>query len=305
MNKDIENKTTLLQIANYWLLFNKNRFKESTFHCYKYKIEKYISGSKLSLLFVSQINDTNIADFVNTLIQNQLSSKTVNDVISLLNAILKFAKNKYHINIPCVPYVKNDYKEMRVFTLSEQRTLEKNIKNNMDNYKFGIYIALYTGIRIGELCALKWEDINNGIITINKTVLRIKDGNKTRIITDSPKTNNSYRNIPVPDFLNDIIEKNRKTSDSFVLSTEKTPFVEPRLMQIHFKKVMYECNIQNASFHTLRHTFATRCVECGFDIKSLSEILGHSNIQITLNKYVHSSMELKMKNMNKLQIIAR
>jgi integrase len=287
----------LSTISDDWLMINKNKFKQSTYQGYKYKIEKYIKNHYISTLSVTLITDNDIINFVNTLVDKDLSSKTINDIISVINALFNFIEKRYKINHIEVPYVKNDYKEMRVLTISEQKILEEYLYQNMDNYKFGVYIALYTGIRIGELCALKWSDINNGVI-------RLKDGTKTKIVIDSPKTNNSYRSIPIPDFLNEIIETHRKTPDQYVLSSDKISFVEPRLMQIHFKKIISDCNIYDASFHTLRHTFATRCVECGFDIKSLSEILGHSNVQITLNKYVHSSMELKQINMNKLQKIA-
>lgn len=299
-----ETQITLSDIADDWLMVNKNKFKQSTYQGYKYKIDKYITGHYIAAYNIFSVTEAQAIDFVNMLVNKQLSSKTINDIISLLNSLFDFAEKRYkmfHIN---VPYVKNTYKEMRVLSVSEQKHLEHYLIQDMDNYKFGIYIALYTGIRIGELCALKWSDIHDGTINVNKTVIRLKDGNKTKIVIDTPKTNHSFRTIPIPNFLNKIIENNRKQSEQYVLASDKISFVEPRLMQIHFKKAISDCEISDASFHTLRHTFATRCVECGFDIKSLSEILGHSNVQITLNKYVHSSMELKQFNMNKLQKIA-
>lgn len=295
---------TLSNVADDWLKINKNRFKKSTCQGYRYKIERYIKCHYISTNSIFCINETDAIDFVNMLVSKQLSSKTINDIISLLNSLFRFAEKRYDIHHVDVPYVKNNYKEMRVLSVTEQRILEQHLNQSMDNYKFGIYIALYTGIRIGELCALKWSDIHDGVINVNKTVIRLKDGNKTKIIIDSPKTNSSYRTIPIPNFLNEIVESSRRNPEEYILSSNKIAFVEPRLMQIHFKKIISECKIYDASFHTLRHTFATRCVECGFDIKSLSEILGHSNVQITLNKYVHSSMELKQFNMNLLQKIA-
>lgn len=304
MVNSIETKISLSNIADDWLLMNKNKFKVSTYQSYKYKIDKYIKTHYIATNGIFSVTEVDAIDFVNMLVDKQLSSKTINDIISLLNSLFQFAERRYNICRISVPYVKNDYKEMRVLSVLEQKRLEKYLIQDMDNYKFGIYIALYTGIRIGELCALKWSDIHDGTINVNKTVLRLKDGDKTKIVIDTPKTNNSYRTIPIPIFLNEIIESKRKKPNQYILSSNKIPFVEPRLMQLHFKKAISACEISNASFHTLRHTFATRCVECGFDIKSLSEILGHSNVQITLNKYVHSSMELKQFNMNKLQKIA-
>ncbi len=158
-------------------------------------------------------------------------------------------------------------------------------------------------------CALKNGANRNPfqIITfkIYKTLHRLKDENgKSKIFIDSPKTFHSNRTIPNPLFLNTIIESKRSDSENYVIANESVKIIEPRLMQIKFKRMTTECGLENVTFHTLRHTFATRCVECGFDIKSLSEILGHTDVKTTLNKYVHSSMELKQANMNKLNQIA-
>lgn len=304
MMNSIETKITLSNIADDWLLMNKNKFKASTYQSYKYKIDKYIKTHRMATYDIFSITELDTINFVDLLVDKKLSPKTINDIISIFNSLLNFAEKRQGIRKINAPYVKSSYKEMRVLSVSEQKYLEHYLIQDMDNYKFGIYIALYTGIRIGELCALRWSDIHDGKINVNKTAIRLKDGDKTKIVVDTPKTNHSFRTIPIPSFLNEIIENNRKLPEQYVLSSDKIPFVEPRLMQIHFKKIISDCKIHDASFHTLRHTFATRCVECDFDIKSLSEILGHSNVQITLNKYVHSSMELKQFNMNKLQKIA-
>lgn len=134
---------------------------------------------------------------------------------------------------------------------------------------------------------------------------RLKDDNgKSIVIIDSPKTFNSNRTIPIPDFLISIIEQRRDKPENYILSTGSLKFVEPRLMQIKFKKIIEVCDLDNVTFHTLRHTFDTRCVECDCDIKSLSEILGHADVNTTLNRYVHSSLELKQTNINKLQKFA-
>lgn len=243
--------------------------------------------------------------FSEQLLNNGLSPKTVNDIILILNALLKYASKYFNIEIVVAPYVKELQKEMRVLSISEQNLFEKYLYKDMDNFKFATLISLYTGIRIGELCALQWKDINNGTIKIYKTLHRLKDENgKSKIFIDSPKTFHSNRTIPNPLFLNTIIESKRSDSENYVIANESVKIIEPRLMQIKFKRMTTECGLENVTFHTLRHTFATRCVECGFDIKSLSEILGHTDVKTTLNKYVHSSMELKQANMNKLNQIA-
>ncbi len=296
---------TISQIASEWLNVNQNSFKRSTYQTYKCIIGKYIVNSSLDNVYLEEVNLSQHILFSEQLLNDGLAPKTVNDIILILNALLKYASKYFNIEVVFAPYVKEIKKEMRVLSVSEQNLFEKYLYKDMDNFKFSALIALYTGIRIGELCALQWKDINNGTIKIDKTLHRLKGENgKSAIFIDSPKTFHSIRTIPIPLFLNNIIESRRSNPENYVIANEFIKIVEPRLMQIKFKKMTEECNLENVTFHTLRHTFATRCVECGFDIKSLSEILGHADVKTTLNKYVHSSMELKQANMNKLNQIA-
>lgn len=295
-------RLTLETISEEWLIRNKNSYKQSTYQTYSYIIQKYILCSKIANISVTNLRTDDLISFSESLINDGLSAKSVNDILLILNSLLRFASKKYDIDIICAPLVKNQKKEMRVLSITEQQCLVNYLKTDMDNYKFGVLVALYTGIRIGELCALQWQDIKDGNIIINKTMQRLKDDNgKSIVIIDSPKTFNSNRTIPIPDFLTSIIEQRRDKPENYILSTGSLKFVEPRLMQIKFKKIIEVCDIDNVTFHTLRHTFATRCVECDCDIKSLSEILGHADVNTTLNRYVHSSLELKQTNINKLQ----
>ena len=163
----------------------------------------------------------------------------------------------------------------------------------------GIRLALYTGMRVGELCALQWDDITDSTIIINKTVQRLKQNGKTGLVITEPKTPSSNRIIPIPDFLIPILDRYRSTGS--VLKNRYSRQVEPRLIQRTFEQYVINCGLPKTNFHALRHTFATRCVEAGFDIKSLSEILGHTDVKTTLNKYVHSSFEQKQKNMKLLK----
>lgn len=296
---------TISQIAVEWLKVNQNSFKRSTYQTYECIIGKYIVNSSLDNIHLEEVKLSQYVLFSEQLLNNGLAPKTVNDIILILNALLKYASKYFNIEIVVAPYVKELQKEMRVLSISEQNLFEKYLYKDMDNFKFAALISLYTGIRIGELCALQWKDINNGAIKIYKTLHRLKDEKgKSTIFIDSPKTFHSNRTIPIPLFLNTIIESKRSDSENYVIANESVKIIEPRLMQIKFKRMTEECGLENVTFHTLRHTFATRCVECGFDIKSLSEILGHSDVKTTLNKYVHSSMELKQANMNKLNQIA-
>lgn len=174
--------------------------------------------------------------------------------------------------------------------------------------KFGIYLSLRTGMRIGEVCALKWSDISfhTGTISISRTVQRLKATDtqsqpKTGLFIGPPKSDSSLRVIPLmPDMAALCARFYPGTPESFVL-TGTNQCMEPRKLQRRLKKYIDACGLKEVHFHTLRHTFATRCIEVGFDVKTLSEILGHSNIGVTLNQYVHPNMELKRENMGRLR----
>lgn len=291
-------------VSNEWLKESCLSMKKSTMQKYTFIINNHIKNSSLSKISVLNIKTQNIVEFSRQLLNDGLSAKTVNDILTVLNQVLKYCNEKYDIPNVKIQYVKESKKEMRVLTCLEQNNLENYLKENFDVYSLAIFISLYSGLRIGELCALKWCDIQNQTICINKTMIRLKDDNgKSSVMISTPKTESSNRTIPIPKFLNEIIEQYRKNDNQYVISTTNLDYVEPRLLQLKFKKIMVACSLENVTFHTLRHTFATRCVECGFDIKTLSEILGHSDVKTTLNKYVHSSMELKKNNMEKLSCI--
>ncbi len=171
-------------------------------------------------------------------------------------------------------------------------------------------MALFTGLRIGEICALRWGDISlpDKALHVRFTMQRIQNINgegrtKTKVTISPPKTDTSARIIPLPDFLVELCRKRFNTNTSAFILTGTEFYMEPRVLQYRFKNYANACELDGIHFHTIRHTFATRCVEVGFEIKSLSEILGHSSIKITLDRYVHSSMELKRENMNKLGTI--
>lgn len=299
------NSICLEKISEEWLKENYLKIKKSTLQKYTCVVQTHIKNSSISKISIKNINTQSIVRFSEQLLNDGLSAKTVNDVLLVVNQILKYSNEKYGEPNIKIQYVKEAKKEMRVLSLLEQNKLEFYLKEKSDIYSLAVFISLYSGLRIGELCALKWGDVQNQTICVNKTMIRLKDdNNKSSVMICEPKTENSNRTIPIPAFLNEIMEQHRKTNDDYVISTDKLDFVEPRLMQLKFKKITDICNLEQVTFHTLRHTFATRCVECGFDIKTLSEVLGHSDVKTTLNKYVHSSMELKKDNMEKLSVIA-
>lgn len=242
-----------------------------------------------------------------------MSITTVKTYISVINSILSFA---YDNDYKCVEHIKITFpkkqkNELKILTQKEQKLLTAYLTKNIDLTKLAILFALYTGIRCGELCALKWGDIDlfNGIVSINKTMQRVQcdDKNyKTKIIITPPKTTNSNRMIPIPKFLVSILKSfNPKNENAYLLTGLEDKFIEPRQAQNIFNKCLADCKIDKINFHALRHSFATRCIELGMDYKTLSEILGHANVSTTMNLYVHSSLTQKKKQMNKLNNLVK
>ena len=162
-----------------------------------------------------------------------------------------------------------------------------------------------SGIRIGELCALQWKDIDleKRILTVRKTIQRIQcrdNFKKTKLIITEPKSESSKRHIPIPEFMIEFLKKFQDKTEQYILSDNYKP-IEPRTMQYRFAKILKNVNLPSVHFHALRHMFASNCIKLGFDVKALSEILGHSSVEITLNRYVHSSFEQKIEYMNRLK----
>ncbi len=207
-------------------------------------------------------------------------------------------------------YPKRSRKQIRILNEQEEKGLILYLADKMDLCKFGVYMALRTGLRVGELCALRWDDISMEALTISvtHTVQRIRDLDgeayrKTKVIVGTPKSDSSRRTIPLmPDIAALCRMFDCGNPKAFIL-TGTGQCMEPRKLQRYLKSYLEECGISEAHFHTLRHTFATRCIEVGFDVKTLSEILGHANIGITMNQYVHPDLERKRENMSRLKNI--
>ncbi len=240
-----------------------------------------------------------------------LSAKTIADISSLLTSITRFAYENGYIANEHFKLIKpkQNMREIKILTDKDQEKLEQYISNHFNYQTAGILLCLYSGMRIGELCALKVEDIdfNKGVLRINKTMQRIKNMDKnpkakTKISINSPKSKKP-RYIPIPSFIKEKIVPIYKglSGDCYIL-TGSSKYIEPRSCRNMLARCLRESNIEEINFHALRHTFATRCIEAGMDIKTLSEILGHSSVGITLSTYVHSSYELKSKQMEKLQM---
>lgn len=291
---------TVSMLMTEWLESIKNQVKPNTYQKYD-SINKNHIAKQIGTVLVRLVSNYTVQNFTNHLLDSDLSIKTVNNSLIVLNLAFRYAEEEYEINVPKIRYIKEEKKETRVLSVDEQKKLTAYLNTNTDIYKFGVLLALYTGMRIGELCALQWEDVSNEYISINKTMMRIRNDNgRTEIRIGSPKTESSKRFIPTPQCLLPLINQYRNYG--YVLSTDRLDFTEPRLLQIKFEKMITDCGLHKTNFHALRHTFATRCIEAGVDVKTLSEMLGHADVKTTLNRYVHSSFELKQKSMAQLEL---
>lgn len=231
-----------------------------------------------------------------------LSNNSIKLIWRLICSSLKTANEE--LNVDCLYYKKvkiphTDEKQIKAFTLQEQKRIERVININRYPKQVGILMGLYLGLRLGEICASKWEDVDfkNQILVVNKTTYC----KNNKLIYTTPKTKSSLRTIPIPTFLNDILKKIKKESASeFVVSNKCGAGMIPRTYQYMFKSIQKRVKIEIKGFHSLRHTFATRALECGIDIKSLAEMLGHKNPTIMLNTYAHSMMNYKKAMINKI-----
>ena len=235
-----------------------------------------------------------------------LSANSVNGIITVVQTSLKTAfklgiVKEYAGDRIRRPKVQE--KQVTCFTKQEQRAIEQEIFRRNNPKLYGIIISLYTGIRIGELLALTWADIDmlRGVLTVNKTCYegRDKTGKYVRI-TEIPKTNSSIREVPIPKQLLMLMKAWKKKSHSKYVVSNGEKGVSLRGYQRIFERLLNKIKIAHKGFHALRHTFATRALECGMDVKTLSEILGHKNTNITLNRYVHSLIEHKREMMNRV-----
>ena len=235
---------------------------------------------------------------------DHLSESIRKSICCVLNQIVKFASRQHQITMLTIPVwdklvfpEKKGNKPVEVLSWKEQAGLLPILFQKMDKAKMAVLLCLHTGLRLGELCALKWTDIDfgNRMVSVNQTVQRLyREGGKTKtvLLETEPKSEYSRREIPLPVMILELFEKIRHEGN-YVFGKDKP--MEPRTLQNHFKRLLKKAGLKHKNFHALRHTFATNCIESGADIKSLSEILGHSDVQISLNRYVHPSMDSKRK----------
>ena len=295
------------EICKLWLIARKTRIKESTYTRYVRIVDRYILNH-LGGYFISRIN-TETLEMMQEKLMESLADKTVSDIMSVFKGIWQYGKEKGY---PCCSWKvqKVKVKSNNIVTILSPETIRQIVKaleNYDEHVRIGIIITLYTGIRIGELCGLRWSDIDldNNYIYIRRTIERIANtdtgGNKTKVIISEPKTDHSFRIIPMPIELFGFIKQYAKTDDTYLL-TGTCKYTEPHCFYMRYKTFLRKNNLGDYTFHELRHTFATRCVDLGFDIKSLSEILGHSDVRTTMNLYVHPTLQMKNRQMDMLRL---
>lgn len=293
---------TISEIVNLWKADKKQYVKKSSFSAYVLLIENHLLS-----VFGSEhlIEEAEVQAFVLQKLEQGLSHKTIKDILIVLKMILKFgAKNKWITYQPFdiqFPTEREKY-NLEVLSRTHQKKIMLYIQEHFTFRNLGVYICLCSGMRIGEICALTWEDMDteNGIIKVRRTIQRIytiEEGiRKTELIIDTPKTKNSIREIPMSKDLLKMLKSFKKIVNSsfFVLTNDVKP-TEPRTYRTYYKNLMKALEIPELKFHGLRHSFATRCIESKCDYKTVSVLLGHSNISTTLNLYVHPNLEQKKK----------
>ncbi len=303
-------KILLSSLCEEWLELKKQDIKESTYIKYRNIISKHIKPI-IGHFYANSMRDQDMQKYALLLKNKGLSNKSVRDIFSVVSAIFKYAQkigvytNNIHIEDL---YPRAEKRQIRILPDDERIRLEGYLLKSNEPAQFGILLALYSGMRIGEICALKWSNINleTETISVVQTLQRLQDREnkgKTKILISEPKSQSSKRIIPIPAFLTELLRKIKPQNPCAYLLTGNLSLIEPKTLQNKYKRCLKECDIPYINFHTLRHTFATRCVQVGFDIKSLSEILGHSNVGTTLNLYAHPTLEYKRSNMNKLSFL--
>jgi integrase len=289
--------------AEKWLDFIMSRCKYSTYvkysNIYHEHLQPYFQNTDIFHSTETELQDILIAEYTKD--GKKLSLSTMNGLKLVMNQILAYARVNIKVSIPDIIIADNKYsdKHVFVFTSSEQQKLISFLQYRTDTYKAGILLCLYSGLRLGELCALQSDnvDINNRTLKITQTVQRIKrDGEAgTYLYCTPPKSVSSIREIPLCDEIISYIP-DMSLSHKYLINGDR--LMEPRTYQYKYKRYLHDAGIPYKNFHTLRHTFATNCIAHGMDVKCLSEILGHSDVKTTMNKYVHPSMENKRDQLN-------
>lgn len=292
--------------AAQWETYIQPQVKESTFVKYHTTIQKHLLPA-LGDTPLRELTYERIVTLSKELL-TKLSSRTVADILSLLRSILRFAQLR-GAHVPCDGSqirIRRQAPEIRILSLWEQDLLCRYLYHDLTARNAAILLSLFAGLRVGEVCALRWEDIDipQRLLHVRRTMQRISnlsaEGSRTRVIVTPPKSSDSIRTIPLSEELVRVLLSLPVSHKGYFLTGTEDSYVEPRSMQYYFARVVARSGIDRANYHALRHTFATRCVEMGFDAKCLSELLGHSTVTMTMDRYVHPTVEHKRSQLQKL-----
>lgn len=309
----ISNGKTFKELAEEWLEKKKIRLKQSSIDKYSNLLNNHILirlGSLCTTDFCIVKFEKAIEEISISIVNGrQLSLSTMKTIVYIINSIIKYGvRHNYNADITFeFDYKKENSSKISVIAPDDQDKLMQHIIKNPSVNNLGILLSITTGMRIGEICALRHEDIDltNKTLHICKTAQRVKTPNGTQLISSPPKTKNSNRYIPIPLIVLEYIDlldfHSVINSQYYLLSNRISPY-DPRTLQYSFKRLLKQCGINDINFHSLRHTFATNCIELGFEIKTLSEILGHSSVSFTLNRYVHCSITQKASQMQLIDL---
>lgn len=302
-------KLTVRDVCDQWLAASKLRVKASSYANYRAVIYKHILP-QLGSQPIASMTTAKVNAFIADKLEHGrlhgkggLSAKTVRDIMTVYRSVEHYAAREYGIRESHFTMPKAERRQMDILNPVERKRLEQYLLKNQDITSIAVLLCLYSGLRIGELCGLTWGDIDfeNGVISVQRTVQRINHHGYSEVVVGTPKSKASIREVPLPQFILEKLLAFRCASDVFLLSGSRKP-VEPRTMQNRFKRILKNCKLRNVNFHLLRHTYASVCIGLGFDVKTLSELIGHADASLTLNLYVHSSMGQKKKYVERLQL---
>lgn len=301
-----DGKMTVARAVTVWLQDNRTNWKSSTYACYMQQANKYIIP-QLGGVRCRELTNYHMVSFLRN--NSALSKNYLKGICGTLQRALKYVNTVYNHAFP-IPIVSGcflQHKHSAGDEMPENQSLMVLERYLLDHIETdtcqGILLAMYTGIRIGELCALTWEDVDlkKGILTIRGTMQRIQyyeEGLHTQVSVSLPKSVSSMRKIPLPAFLLEHLQSCKTPKTGYIIKGKQKAYAEPRTVQYRFASILNKCGIEIFNFHKLRHVFASKCLQQGFDIKTLSELLGHSSVQTTMNIYVHSDDERKRFLMN-------
>lgn len=301
------------EAAEVWLASRERLLKPSSVAKYRNLVQRHILPL-LGKLRICDLDRNTVSGFVRALSCGQtgsgvqLTRKTVRDVLMILEKSVRFAGElSFSVEKNELSGKTGGGKRITVLSEQEQKRLEEQLLTDTDEKKLGLLLCLYAGLRIGEICAMRWEciDLCEKTLSVNVTMQRLQiagagTGQRTGVIESSPKSEDSRRTVPIADFLIEQLLKRKPRLQSAYLLTGSEQYIEPRSYENYYKRVLSAAGIPVCNFHTLRHTFATRCIESGADAKIVSVLLGHSTVRMTLDRYVHPTMNAKQASINRM-----